>query len=143
MALEAGPLQMPVLEIEDHDELYRRIHRTQFSRDGEVTPAAFITNWRPDNQVSVDLARLTTPDETLKRGPQDVTHYGLGVLIAGYPRSLAFVVRHFPSPANYAHSLIEGGNSRKKCLLLAEHTKPIRYPGGQGTSMRSPSGKTA
>ena len=68
--------------------------------------AAFKVRGRPDPQISVDLARLTTPQATLVRAPRP--GFGLGVLVARDPRSLGLTVRHHPLPDNAAHSLIEG-----------------------------------
>ena len=122
-------MRTEVLYIEDDDDLYRRIHRTQLKNE-EVLPAAFVTNRQPDNSISVDLARLTTPDETLSRGRKCKSEYGLGVLCAQYPRTLGFTVRHRPSHDNHAHTLVEGQNTRTKCHLLARATSLLRRPGG-------------
>ena len=103
-------------QIQDDDELYRRLAPEHVNPDGAVNSAAFKRRKEYDPSISVDLARLTTPQETLASRP----HFGVGILVAGVPRRLGFAVRHDPLPDNPAHSLIEGDNNREKSRLLAE-----------------------
>ncbi|MBO1347137.1 MAG: hypothetical protein EBE86_006960 [Hormoscilla sp. GUM202] len=114
-------------EIVDNDQLYRRLVSFHVNPDGTVNSAAFKRRGKPDNSISVDLARLTTPQETLERSGKE--GFGLGVLVAIEPRSQGFDVRHDPLPDNPAHSLIEGENNKRKCRLLAEATTVIVPPG--------------
>ncbi|MBE9130115.1 MULTISPECIES: hypothetical protein [unclassified Coleofasciculus] len=120
MSEEATALE----EIADQDELYRRLSKlSHIKKNGKVSSAAFKRNKQPENSISVDLARLTTRQESLARvGEERKAQFVLGVLVAGYPRSLGFFVRHDPLQNNYAHSLIEGQNDGEKCNLLAEAT---------------------
>lgn len=69
--------------------------------------------------MSVDLARLTTPAESLARrlGP-----CFLGVLRVKDVHDLGLTVRHAPTDDNAAHSIIEGVNTRELCRKLAEKT---------------------
>ena len=87
---------------------------------------AFKLGGAPDNQISVDLARLTTPQESVGRANK--SGCGLGVLQAKIPRSLDFNVEHKPIPSNPAHSQIEGQNNKQKCRLLAEATEVVIHP---------------
>ena len=116
---------MDVVEIDNDDQLYRRlIIRDHINPDGSVNSAAFKgRNWKPDPHISVDLAKLTTPEKCLAYPGRP--GFSVGMLVARVPRSLGFTVRHAPEPDNYAHSLIEGNNERKKCRLLAEATTVI------------------
>ncbi len=116
---------MDVVEIDNDDQLYRRlITRDHINPDGSVNSAAFKgRNWKPDPHISVDLAKLTTPEKCLAYPGRP--GFSVGMLVARVPRSLGFTVRHAPEPDNYAHSLIEGNNDRKKCRLLAEATTVI------------------
>ncbi len=111
-------------QIEDDDELYRRLAPEHVNPDGTVNSAAFKRRKEYDPSISVDLARLTTPQDALAARP----HMGVGVLIAAVPRDLGFVVRHDPLPDNAAHALIEGENNREKSRRLAEATVVLIQP---------------
>ena len=63
-----GPEEASPEAIEDDDWLYRRLALNHLRSDGTVNRTAFMRNSvppgrgkEPDPQVSVDLARLTTP----------------------------------------------------------------------------------
>jgi hypothetical protein len=108
--------------IANDDRFYRRlaVHNIRHS-DGTVHYNAFMRNAdprgrkkEPDPDVSVDLARFTTPERSLTvAGRPD---QGIGVLQAGFPRSLApgqIDVVHTPVVApperqNPAHASIRG-----------------------------------
>lgn len=108
------------IEIADPDELYRLIY-PPYVKDGHISPKAFFLSGKPDPNVSVNLARLTTVADTLAsragRG-----HY-LGVLVARYPRRLGLTVEHDPLPNNRSHSLIKGNNSLQISNELAHATQ--------------------
>src|SRR5689334_14570917 len=112
------------------DDLYRRLlPKDHVAPDGSaVLPTAFMRKWRPDPSLSVDLAKLTTPDATLARAPRP--GFGLGTLKAGVPMALGLTVRHDPLPDNYAHTLIEGVGSKEHCRRLADATTVLRSPAG-------------
>ncbi len=112
--------------VDDDDELYRRLAPDFVKSDGTVSSAAFKRGKVPDPEVSVDLARLTTPDETLRRANR--LHHGIGVLIARVPRELGLTVRHDPVEGNPAHAVIEGQTSREQPRLLAEQTRILKHP---------------
>lgn len=116
----------PLEEIADEDELYRRLAPGHVDLDGSVNSAAFKVRGRPDLHISVDLARLTAPDAALARAPRP--GFGLGVLVAGAPRSLGFFVRRDPLPDNPTHALIEGDNDKTKCRPLARATRVLVAP---------------
>lgn len=101
-------------DIQDSDDLYRRIAPDHVNSDGTINSGAFKT--RPPAGISVNLARLTTPEETLRPRPT----FGLGNLQAAIPRGLGLNVRHAPVPDNDAHSLIEGQNTRAIRRQMAE-----------------------
>lgn len=50
--------------IEPNDVLYRRLVSFHLKPDGEITSAAFKLNGKPDPHASVDLARLTTAEDS-------------------------------------------------------------------------------
>jgi hypothetical protein len=52
-------------EIADDDQLYRRLAPAHVNPDGTVNSAAFRRGKAFDSSVSVDLARLTSPERTL------------------------------------------------------------------------------
>jgi hypothetical protein len=131
-------------EIADADWLYRRlaIHNIRRS-DGSVHYNTFLRNSdprgrkkEPDPDVSVDLARLTTPEQSLAAaGKPD---QGIGAIQAGFPRGLGLEVVHIPireprELRNLSHSSIRGNEGEAaldRCHLMAdEMTKHVRiYP---------------
>jgi hypothetical protein len=106
-----------VVEILDEDWLYRRLHAACFKKDGSISSVAFMTANFPDEQASVDLARLTTPEESVNREGRG--RRKLGQLQALGPRVLGLEVVHDPLDGNDAHSLILGANSKAMCRKLA------------------------
>lgn len=115
-----------VEEIADSDELYRRLAPEHINPDGSVNSAAFKLRGRPDPQISVEVARLTTPQESLGRTVRP--GFQLGILLAAIPRALNLTVRHDPLPDNDAHALIIGTNSKTICRRLAEATSVLDLP---------------
>jgi hypothetical protein len=115
----------------DEDELYRRLPLISLNSDGTVNSAAFKLRGKPDPNISVDLARLTTPQESLNR-VVNPNNFRLGAFLANTPRNLGLTVIHDPLNDNYAHSLIQDNentqNSKVICRLLAESTKVIFPP---------------
>ncbi len=117
--------------IRDDDLLYRRFHPTSLRLDGTVDSSAFTkhNSGEPDPEISVDLARKTTPEKTLAAVPPRLVNVlGLAVLKAGDVRRLGFTVRHDPKPKNGAHSLIEGVKTEVDCYLLAQITQVHTLP---------------
>lgn len=126
------------VQISDDDLLYRRFYYKSVRRDGSITPAAYTLprTTIPDPEISVDLARLTTPARTL--GAVDKSVFGLGELKAGDVRKLGFTIRYQPIEENRAqgieenpaHCIIEGVKTEEDCDHLAEithvHTLPSR-----------------
>lgn len=100
------------------DELYRRLAPDCVTQ-GQVNSNAYKKGGKPDKSISVDLARLTSPAQSLASR----STFGLGILVARVPLDLGFDVRHAPIPGNDAHSLIEGENTKELCRRLAEATQ--------------------
>src|SRR5438270_97394 len=126
-----------VAAIDSTDHFYRRLlYPEHLYDDGSVRPNAYYLSGRPDPQVSVDLARLTTPEETAGRGRRPGA--GVGELLAEIPLSLGLTVRHAPVPDNLAHSVIEGLADtrlhRQLCKELAEATRVIIQPAARTPS---------
>ena len=116
-----------IVDVEDDDELYRRLAPNHVNADGSVNSVAFMHNWQPADRLSVDLARLTTPKDSLDRaGGRE--GFKLGVLSATSPRSLGFAVTHDPTPENHSHSVIAGANDKEKCRRLALATVVLAVP---------------
>jgi hypothetical protein len=117
---------IPDLEvIEDTDDLYRRVVPYYIKKDGSISSAAFMKDRGkiPDNEISVEIARLASPEEC-------ATRYGdrgfrVVALTAGSARSLGFDVRHDPLPDCYPHALIFGENSRERCQRLAAASRQV------------------
>lgn len=116
---------IPRVAIQDDDLLYRRLHHTQIYEDGRVKSIAYMFDSKPEPEASVDLARLTTPEESAGRGKPGA---GLGEIVTRVPRDSGFTVEHRPLPENPAHSQIEGQNTKALCLKLAEATRVILTP---------------
>ena len=120
-----------ILEIKDEDELYRRL-APDWVTNGEVNSAAFKEGGRPrsgtpvDLRISVDLARETTPQDSVARAERD--GFGLGALTAAEPRSHDLTVVHKPIQGNYSHSSIDGDYTKAKCRALAEATNILIQP---------------
>jgi len=114
-------------QIGDDDLLYRRFHRSHLRRDGSIAYAAYLLprTTTPDPEISVNLARRTTPEETLAAAPPV---FGLGVLSARDVRRLGFTVRHKPTRGNNAHCIIEGAKTETDCARLAEVTRVHTLP---------------
>jgi hypothetical protein len=111
-----------LVQIDDSDELYRRIPAAYFKPDGRISSHAFKYKKQPDDHISVDIAKLLS-------GPQDAllalaenrrASFGVGSMLAGFPRSLGSTVRHAPLEGNHAHALVEGRNTDELCYRLAE-----------------------
>src|SRR5690242_10610171 len=109
-----------IVQISDDDLLYRRFHPKSLRRDGNITSAAYIRHKekKPDSEISVDLARKTTPESTLEAADPPI--FGLGELRVGDVRNLGFTVRYAPSRGNKAHCIIEGVKTEMDCRRLAE-----------------------
>jgi hypothetical protein len=112
--------------IEDADDLYRRIVPYYIKKDGSISSAAFMKDRgkTPDNEISVEIARLTTPVEC-------ATRYGdrgfrVIALTAGSARALGFDVRHDPLLDCYPHALIVGDNTRERCHALAASSRLVQ-----------------
>ena len=114
-----------LVEIEDDDELYRRVFRYCVTSE-RVSSAAFKDRRKkPANRFSVDCARLTTPTGSLARGKPGQLLIGL---LALTPRSLGFQVYHDPEHGNFAHCTVEGENSPEKCVELSAKSWPVDVP---------------
>lgn len=116
-------------EIGDDDLLYRRLIPWGVTPDGTLSSAIYMRSKprRPDPEISVDLATLTTPEQTLDAGPPG---FGLGVLKVSEVRKLGFTVRRAPSRDNPAHCIIEGVETKGDCDRLARITQ-IQTPPSQ------------
>jgi len=116
---------MQAIVIADDDRLYRRIHPTFFRKDGSVSSHAFKLGKFPDDQISVDLARLTMPSKARMLG--NSPPYPLGCFPFCIACSLGFTFRYNPLPdaeepnvTNPAHCLLLGENDDTKCDELAD-----------------------
>lgn len=112
--------------IERGDRLYRRLTRDVI-RDGRVNRGVYYFRGQPDPSISVDLARLTTPEETRRRA-RNPSMAGVGELVASVPLDLGLTIRHAPAEDNSAHCLIEGQTNKDICQILADHTHILVVP---------------
>jgi len=97
--------EVPIEEIADEDWLYRRLALNHFRSDGTVNRTAFMRNStppkkgkEPDPEVSVDLARLTTPPNSAvgSLAAAGRPNQGIATLQANFPRGLDLEVVHAP-----------------------------------------------
>jgi hypothetical protein len=106
----------------DDDLLYRRLSPGQ-ADDFVANSAAFSGNGGLP-EVSVNLARMTTPEETLKSRPE----FGLGELRYKDVIAAGFEVEWDPVEGNQAHCLIRGESTKANSRILAKITRVIRMP---------------
>jgi hypothetical protein len=125
-------MQPPLEEIRLDDDLYRRIVPDNVTH-GELNAGAF--SLRPgEDSLSVDIARLTSPEECLARAGR--TDVGLAVIGVRDVFALGLTVEHDPVPddpdaeisANYAHARITGENSRSIRSKLAKAAVVLVMP---------------
>ncbi len=123
---------MAITAIEDDDDLLRRFVRSHRRKDGTFNSTLFK---RPadgawDNELSFDLARLSTPAVTAAR--QGRVGFGVAALAAEVPRSAEYIVRHDPNPPgdpdNDAHSVAEGQTDQEKAFIMAENLRALLEP---------------
>lgn len=92
--------------------------------DGKVKSNAYKRGGKPDPSISVDLAKLTTLEESIARGRRADTL--AGVLTLKEIKALGLTVRHNPTDENPSHVLIEGNTTRAMCDDLAKITQVVR-----------------
>lgn len=96
----------PRSRIYDEDALYRRLPPSTVT-DGRVGSNAFKDKrGKPDGAISVEIARLTTPERVL--GEYRERGWGLGVFPASVPRGIGLTVEHRPSKRSKAHEAKQG-----------------------------------
>jgi hypothetical protein len=111
--------------IADADDLYRRIPPYYIKKNGAISSAAFMKDRgkTPDNEISVEIARLTSPEECSRRfGDRG---FRVIAITAGSARALNFDVRHDPLPDCYPHALVVGDNARDRCQQLAAASRVV------------------
>lgn len=100
-----------MISIQDEDILHRRIHETFSKSDGSISSQAF-----KDPEMSVDVAKLTTTEATLK----DHSSCGLVALETKGARDLNQEVIHEPLTINGAHALVKGKKTKAIARKLAK-----------------------
>ena len=110
-------------EIDNADDLYRRIHPDHINPEtNEVSSAAF--SGADSFNLSVDLGRLTTPewcmDATARFNAQCA---GVASFTAGNARDLSFLVEHEPLSEDHPD-----GPNPAHTLVIGEKDKPKRKP---------------
>lgn len=131
----------PLETIGPDDTLYRLISPQFIEADGGVNLGVYYSRkGRPNPQISVDLARLTTRLAVLLRSSVDGT--GVGELIARTPLELGLAVVHCPDAAtgNWAHAEIRGATTFAHCEALARAARlrpERRTPSGIDTDATS------
>lgn len=110
-------------EIFDEDELYRRFLSVWLKDDGSISSAAF-QNTSHTDEMSVNLARLTTPERTVAPYPT----YGVAGFFACLARKLDQQVLHDPTRGNVAHSKVKGQKTKAIRKKLAKRSTIVLPP---------------
>jgi len=98
-------MEYEVEQIPDEDFLYRRINREMIDNNS-VKPAAFKQRLQDKGCLSVDWAKYSRPDETIKR-TSVAAFNGCVSLKSGNVRYYHLAVEHRPSYSdNRAHSVV-------------------------------------
>jgi hypothetical protein len=118
----------PQETITAEDTLHRRlVPNGHVAADGTtVLRSAFLlpkrlpgeTERRPDPELSVELERFATPEETATRDGRP--GFGTAAFPASEPIAMNLTVRHAPLDGNYAHSHVLGLTKREECQRLAD-----------------------
>ena len=81
-------MPIPATAVSDDDFLYRRINlKGQLNPDRTVNSNAYKKGGKPDPEISVDLATLSTIQESLLRAP-DPTSFTIGIIQTRTVRAL-------------------------------------------------------
>jgi hypothetical protein len=114
---------MKAEEILNEDQLYRRFLDVWLKDDGSVSSAAF-QNTSHTDEMSVDLAKLTSPEITVSKYPT----FGVAGFLAGLARKLQQRVLHDPIPENIAHSNVKGQKTKGIRRKLARGSTVVLPP---------------
>jgi len=114
---------MQTERIFNEDELYRRFLDVWLKGDSTISSSAF-QNTSNTDEMSVDLARLTTPEKTVSEYP----NYGVGSFLAELARKLGQQVLHDPIPGNAAHSKVKGNKTKSIKKKLAKGSTVVLFP---------------
>ena len=114
------------VQIDPDDLLYRRLApRNHIKPNGSVASNAYKRDGKPELEPSVDLAKVTTPEESVARAGNGKPGFRLGELRFGTLIDLGFKIRPTPTDIDPAHCVIEGNTSTNTCSLLAENTAVV------------------
>ena len=120
--------------------LYRRlIIESHIKKTGRVSSNAFKRYGVPDNSISVDLASMTSPDESVNMDGEPnraLCQFSLSVAT-----SSGFRIRHDPQlntnpHPNLAHHVLDGNNDQFKCSELAKQAEIIPRVVSLGTEQQ-------
>lgn len=105
-------------EITEADSLYRRfpisdepkysVFWKQDSNGNKIPSSAAFKTKPNENGLSVDIAALTTPEQT--KGPNN--NFGVAEIPASIPLQSGYSCNHDPLPDNNAHALIVGNTDK-------------------------------
>lgn len=120
-------------EIPDRDLLFMRIHANDLEEDGTPKPGAFRNSLDPITGVramSTDWSKYTHAEDTLRRGRQEPSTYGVLSLSVGDVRAIPDqIVLHTPDGPrdNRAHADVRGQkNPKTRSLFLDAYRIEIR-----------------
>jgi len=132
---ESGPIREDDPSIPDSEELYRQILAEWIVREQSSGRQRFSSQTFADrnNEISVDLSSLTSPEACLGRG--GARFIGIAALMASHARALGQVIVRDPIPADnpehlpedLAHALICGPQPHSVRKRLAQNARWV-YP---------------
>jgi len=104
----------------DEDFLFMRVHKTWAKRDGSISLGVFKNTPTPQDGMSTDWQKYSTPEETRShsaRKPPD--EYAVIRMLAGKVRTIPKQeVEHTPLPDNRAHTDVFGEKDEEARLLF-------------------------
>jgi len=107
-----------IIDIEDDDDLYRRIHPHFQKENGKISSAVFKQR---NPYLSIDVAKLTTPEKSLANYPD----FGLASIVTKSVRNLSLEVYHQPKIDSYAHGIIEGNITDATAKKLTNYARLV------------------
>lgn len=121
---------LPTVSVENEDWLYRRLSLGNGIKKSGAASSAVFKRFNepeePEQEPSVDLAKLTTPQDSVDRAPGP--GFRLSRMQAKGPRSIpGFDVVHSPRCDNPAHGHITGENTHDRCRELADMLELLDY----------------
>lgn len=115
--------------ISNEERLWRRVPLEWIKIDPNTgNPIISSAAFRPSDEMSVNIASQTTPEEVLKNDPR----HSLAEFNAGYAREIGCIVVRDPLPDDRSHALVCGKNpngrlTKSQAKKIATQARLIVY----------------